>query len=64
MIACCCFIFVAKGKCPKMLVELNVVLCEMLESSVVSYINIIPVDCDNIKYEISSGILYPVILPR
>ena len=57
----CWFFFVAaKEKCPERLVELNFSLCDMLESSIVSYIYI---DCDNIKYEKSSGILNHVILP-
>ena len=68
----CCFIFVAaKEKCPEILVELNVGSCEMLARSNVSYIYIILLivialinNCDNIKYDTNSGILYHVILPR
>ena len=38
VIVYCCFIFVAaKEKCPELLVELNVGLCEMPESSIASY---------------------------
>ena len=38
----CCFIFVAaKEKCPGILVELKFNLCDMLESSITSYIYII-----------------------
>ena len=67
----CCFIFVAaKAKCSETLAELNVGSREMLESSNGSYIYIIHLiaitlinNCDNIKYEINSGILYHVILP-
>ena len=38
----CCFIFVAaKEKCPEILVEPKSNLCDMLESSILSYIYII-----------------------
>ena len=37
----CCYIFLVKEKYPEILVELNLGLCDILESSIVSYTRII-----------------------
>ena len=63
----CCMIFVAKEKFPDILVELNLGLCDVLES--LFLLTHYPCDCncdcdcDNIKYEIRSQILCHAVPP-
>ena len=59
----CCITLVAKEESPETMNELSRGLCEMLESSIVSYTHY-PFDSDNMKHEKSSQILYHVIPPR
>ena len=53
----CCFIFVAKKRCPKILVEINLGLFYIRENFNLFQHTLYIVDCDNIEYEISSQVL-------
>ena len=57
----CCFISVAKERSPKILVEINPGLCSIQENSMFFLRTLNTSDRDNMKYEISSQILYHVI---
>ena len=57
----CCFTFVAaKERSPETLLELSLSSCDILENSIFLLTHF-AFDCDNIKYEISSMILYQLI---
>ena len=57
----CCFIFVAKERSPKILVEINLGLCT--RKFCFFLCTLYTFGCDNIKYEISSHTLYHMIPP-
>ena len=57
----CCFIFVVNEKSPKIFAEINLVCvtCKKINS----FLHVLyTFDCDNVKLEISSQMLYHVIL--
>ena len=53
----CCFFFISKKKSPETLIEINLDLCDILESSVFLDKHY-PFHFDNIEYEIGSQISY------